>query len=85
MEELFLWLHDFNYLTYIQVSYLVTKEELLIAAKAKLKITNSNLYDIFLLTAKANGHNPKSSRVKRKEALPKASFNQFSAFLSGGM
>ena len=55
------------------------------AAKAKLKITNSKLYDIFLLTAKANGHNPKSSRVKRKEALPKASFNQFSAFLSGGM
>ena len=85
MEELFLWLHDFNYLTYIQVSYLVTKDELLTAAKAKLKITNSNLYDIFLLTAKANGHKPNSSRAKRKEVLPKASFNQFSAFLSGGM
>ena len=85
MEELFLWLHDFNILLYTQVSFLATKEELLLAAQTKLKITNSKLYDIFLLTAKANGHKPNSSRAKRKEVLPKASFNQFSAFLSGGM
>ena len=85
MEELFLWLHDFNILLYTQVSFLATKEELLLAAQTKLKVTNSKLYDIFLLTAKANGHKPNSSRAKRKEVLPKASFNQFSAFLSGGM
>lgn len=85
MEELFLWLHDFNILLYTQVSFLATKEELLLAAQTKLKITNSKLYDIFLLTAKANGHKPNSSRAKRKEVLPKASFNQFSAFLNGGL
>jgi hypothetical protein len=78
-------LHDFNYFLYTQVSFIVTKEQLLDAAKLKLKVTNSKLYDIFLLTAKANGHSPTTSKIKRKETLPKASFGQFSSFLGGGM
>lgn len=85
IEELFLWLHDFNFLLYKQVSYIVTRHELLDAAKLKLKITNSKLYDIFFITAKANGHKTSSGRKKRKDSLPKASFSQFGAFLSGSI
>jgi len=49
----------------------------------KLKITNSKLYDMFILVAKANGNNIETEKTDSN--LPKASFNGIESFLAGGL
>jgi len=69
----------------MRVAFILTKDKLTNASQLKLRVTNSNLYDMFIVTAKANGHKMESSKKDtNKVKLPEASFASFEHFLVGG-
>jgi len=69
--------------SYLKASYILTRKQLLSASELKLKITNSKQYDMFKIIATAFGNKISEGEKARRE-LPKAGFNTFEAFLSGG-
>jgi len=69
----------------MKVAFILTKDSLIHASQLRLRVTNSNLYDMFILTAKANGHKLDSSKKStNKKKLPEAGFASFENFLIGG-
>lgn len=85
LEDLFIWLYSYRTEDYIAASYLLTLNQLRTAASLKIEMTNNELYDKFIIVAKAMGNTIKSptgkGSSKRSSELPKADFNTISAFL----
>ncbi len=80
MDELLLWLYDYDKLAYYKACTSLTYEDLKEAAILKLEIATSHYYDIFKITAQAFGNEVKDS-PKKKSNLPKAGFDQIAAFI----
>ena len=80
-----LWLYNYDMVSFIKASFLITKQNLVKTATLKLETTNNHYSDIFTVTAKAFGSKldkkKTTGRSRPHKDMPKAGFDQMSNFL----